>query len=248
MTEIIDKKGKTVQEKLSGIVIGGVNFSENDKILNIFTLEKGIISAKIKGVKKAGAKLKFASEPFCFAEYIFSVTGDKRTVIGASLIESFYPVRENIHKYFCAGTVLEFIKKFYQENMIDETGFLFVINALKEIAYGNNYLSALVKFLISALSNFGFKLSLDGCFGCEHDILGKVFFDYRRGAFFCEPCFDGTGREIHYITFDALRLAQNGKLEDDNEGTKKAIKLLDYYICNRAEESLNSLKELIKIF
>ena len=70
-----------MEEKYSGIVLGGVSFGENDKILNVFTLEKGVISAKIKGVKKAGAKLKFASEPFCFAEFVFSVKGDKRTVI-----------------------------------------------------------------------------------------------------------------------------------------------------------------------
>ena len=89
-----------MEEKESGIVLGAVNFSENDKILNVFTLGKGVVCAKIKGVKKAGAKLKFAAEPFCFAEYIFSRTADKRTVIGASLIDSFYPIRENIQKYF----------------------------------------------------------------------------------------------------------------------------------------------------
>ena len=66
-----------MEEKLSGIVVGGVNYGESDKILNIFTLEKGMVSAKIKGVKKAGAKLKFASEPFCFAEYVFSKSGDR---------------------------------------------------------------------------------------------------------------------------------------------------------------------------
>ena len=58
-----------MEEKLNGIVLSGVSFGENDKILNIFTLEKGTVSAIIKGVKKAGAKLKFASEPFCFAEF-----------------------------------------------------------------------------------------------------------------------------------------------------------------------------------
>ena len=237
-----------MEEKLSGIVLGGVNFSENDKILNIFTLEKGVISAKIKGVKKAGAKLKFASEPFCFAEFIFSKSGDKRTVIGASLIDSFYPVRENIEKYFCAGTVVEFIKKFYYESMVDEREFLLAVNALKKISYSENHLSSLVEFLIFALENFGFKLSLEGCFSCENVIQEKVFFDYRRGAFFCEKCFDEIGREIHHITLDALCLAQNGKLVDGHQGTKKAIKLLDYYITNKAEVNLNSLKEMVKIF
>ena len=142
-----------MEEKQNGIVLGGVNYSESDKILNIFTLEKGIIGAKIKGVKKAGAKLKFASEPFCFAEFIFSKNGEKRSVIGASLIDSFYPVRENIEKYFCAGTVVEFIKHFYKEEMVDEQEFFLAVNALKDIAYTQNHLSALVKFLIFALNS-----------------------------------------------------------------------------------------------
>ena len=148
-----------MEEKISGLVLGGVNFSENDKILNIFTLEKGVVSAKIKGVKKAGAKLKFASEPFCFAEFIFSKTADKRTVIGASLIDSFYPLREDIKKYFAGGAVLEFVKRFYKESMVDEIEFFLAVNALKEIAYGDNPLSALIKFFFIRIERIWFWAS-----------------------------------------------------------------------------------------
>ncbi len=237
-----------MEEKESGIVLGAINFSENDKILNVFTLGKGVVCAKIKGVKKAGAKLKFAAEPFCFAEYIFSKTADKRTVIGASLIDSFYPIRENIHKYFCAGTVVEFIRHFYKEEVVDEQEFLLTVNALKEIAYTENHLTALVKFLTLALENFGYKITLDGCFECQNDIDGRIFFDYRNGAFLCENCFNGEGREVSIVTFRAMQKAMQNQLFDSDEGAKKALKLLDYYITNRAEENLNSLKELTKIF
>jgi len=92
-----------MEEKSSGIVVSSVSYGENDKILNIFTLDKGMISARIKGVKKAGAKLKFASEPFCFSEYVFLKSGEKRTVISASLIDSFYPIRESVEKFYSAG-------------------------------------------------------------------------------------------------------------------------------------------------
>ena len=237
-----------MEEKESGVVLGAVNFSENDKILNIFTLSKGVVCARIKGVKKAGAKLKFAAEPFCFAEYVFSKNADKRTVIGATLIDSFYPIRENIHKYFSAGAVVEFIKHFYKEEVVDEQEFFLAINALKEIAYTENHLTALVKFLILALENFGYKITLEGCFNCEKDIDGRIFFDYRSGAFLCQDCFNGEGREVSIVTFKAMQKAIIGTLSDGDEGAKKALKLLDYYITNRAEESLNSLKELIKIF
>ena len=237
-----------MEEKMSGIVLGGISFGESDKILKIFTLEQGVISTRIKGVKKAGAKLKFASEPFCFAEFIFSKKGDMRTVIGASLIDSFYPIREDIIKYFCAGAVVEFVKKFYKEELTSPETFLTTISALKSIAYGDkNPKSTLVSFFLSAFKIAGFALNVKGCEKCDGDISSRVFFNYRSGAFYCEKCFDGTGREISCLTFEALRLAEQGNLTDEFEGTVKALKLIEYYLEMYANERLTSLTELIKI-
>ena len=236
-----------MEEKLSGIVLGGVNFGENDKILNVFTLEKGVVSAKIKGVKKAGAKLKFAAEPFCFAEFIFSVRANMRTVIGASLIDSFYPIREDIIKYFAAGTVLEFVRRFYKENITSPEGFISTVNVLKDIAYGDGSARRkLISYLIEELKDTGFQLDVKGCATCEKEIEGRVFFDYRSGSFYCEKCFDGVGREVSLDTLKTLQRAESG-LDSMDAFEVKALKLLSYYIENRAEESFNSLKELIKI-
>ena len=49
-------------------MLRAVDYGENDKILTLLSAEEGRITAGIKGVKKAGAKLKFAAQPFCFAE------------------------------------------------------------------------------------------------------------------------------------------------------------------------------------
>ena len=237
-----------MEEKYSGIVLGGVSFGESDKILNIFTLEKGVVSAKIKGVKKAGAKLKFAAQPFCFAEFLFSKTQDKRTVIGASLIDSFYPLRTDIKRYYAGATVLEFIKRFYRESTIDENEFFYCINALKNVSYGDNPLSSLVEFLVVSLQVSGYALSLPNCFGCGCEIDGRVFFDYRSGAFLCEECKTEGAREISPVTLTALIDAKEQKLTDENlDGVKKSLKLIEYYLANRAEEKLASLSELIKI-
>ena len=237
-----------MEEKLSGIVLGGISYGENDKILKIFTLEKGVVSAKIKGVKKAGAKLKFAAEPFCFAEFIFSVRNEMRTVIGASLIDSFYQVREDIIKYFAAGTVLEFVKRFYKENIASKKAFVNTANTLKDIAYADgNARNKLVRFLLKELDDIGYALSFNGCSGCGCEIQeGRVFFDYRSGAFFCEECFDGVGREVNFRTLKALKDAANG-IEGEVEDQTRALRLLAYYIQNRADEKFNSLDELIKI-
>lgn len=237
-----------MEEKTNGIVLGGVSFGENDKILNVFTLDKGVISAKIKGVKKANAKLKFAQEPFCFVEFVFTKTGNKRTVIGASLIDSFYPIRENIVKYYCAGVIVEFIRKFYREDILSPETFVSALSALKSIAYGDdNPLGVLIIFLVSALKLAGFSLNLNACEHCGKDIENRVFFDYRSGAFLCEECFDGTGREVTLLSYSTLKMADEGRINSDSEGLVKALRLIEYYLENRTDEKINSLKELLAI-
>ena len=56
--------------KIKGIVISSKDFKEYDKIITIYSLEKGIVYAKLTGVKKPKAKLKTVKEVFCFAEFI----------------------------------------------------------------------------------------------------------------------------------------------------------------------------------
>ena len=59
-----------MESKVNAITLRAIPFSENDAILTLFSLESGLITAKIKGVKKAGAKLKFIAQPFCFSEIV----------------------------------------------------------------------------------------------------------------------------------------------------------------------------------
>ncbi len=239
-----------MQEKFTGLVLGGINFGENDKILSIFTLEKGLISAKIKGVKKAGAKLKFASEPFCFAEFIITGANAKRVITGASLIESFYSIREDLHKFFCGSAVLEFNRKFLKEDITSKELFAVTIDALKEIAFSKeNPKKVLELFLLNALSIVGYGLTVKEC-NCnpnqKEQEINKVYFDYSSGSFYCEKCKPFGAREINFLTFKTL-LSLLAKGETSLEGIDMALRLLDFYIVNKCEVSIKSLKELISL-
>lgn len=236
-----------MEEKLSGIIVGGVNYGESDKILNIFTLEQGMVSAKIKGVKKAGAKLKFASEPFCFAEYVFSKTGDRRTVIGASLIDSFYPLREDVYKFYAGSVILEFIRKFQKENIVSKPLFNLMIEALKDITYGEtDYKYSLVKFLVNALEEIGYALDFSGCFECGCELKDRVFFDYNYGGFFCDECKTDKCREINYSTYKTiLKVVSHEHAEPEN--LVKCLRLINFYIENKPEEKIKTLTELLNL-
>ncbi|MDY6367130.1 MAG: DNA repair protein RecO [Clostridia bacterium] len=235
-----------MEEKLTGLVLSKTDYGENDRIIKIFTLEKGTVSATLKGVKKAGAKLKFASEPFCFAEFVFSERAGRRTVTGASLNDSFYPLRADVTRYFAAGAVLEFIRCFAKENITSPTIFFSAVNCLKEMAYGEvlpRY--ALARFLVGALKVSGYALNTDGCLACGKDLTGRVFFDPFSGGFTCENCFTGDGREINFATYSALKKLENGE-DLTEEETVFLLRLLDFYLKHKTEEKLLSLQELLK--
>ncbi len=235
-----------MEEKLNGILLYGVPYGENDKILSVFTLEKGIVSAKIKGVKKAGAKLKFAAEPFCFAEYMFSKSGAKRVVTGASLIDSFYPVRESLVKLYSASVCVEFVRAFFKEGIISKEMFLLLASALKDIAYADASAKlVLTRFLISALKIVGYGLNLNGCFVCQK-ITNRAFFNPETGSFYCENCFDGRGREIDVKTLTTLKDIENGKTFSEEECVRP-LKLLNYYLNFKSEEKISALKTLIEL-
>lgn len=236
-----------MEEKLTGLVIAKTDFGENDRIVKIFSLEKGTVSASLKGVKRAGAKLKFASEPFCFAEFTLSERAGRRTVTGASLNDSFYPVRENIKKFFAAGAVSEFIRKFAREEITSPKLFFAAIDGLKELAYGGNSPQyTLCRFLLTALEVSGYAVNTDGCCTCGKEIDGRIFFDPFSGGFLCGECFNGEGREINYATYSALKKIAAGETVTEEE-TIFALRLLDFYIKTKTEEKLNSMQELLKV-
>ena len=55
--------------KADALLLRAADYGESDKMVTLLTADRGKIGAALKGVKKAGAKLRFAAQPFCFAEY-----------------------------------------------------------------------------------------------------------------------------------------------------------------------------------
>ena len=236
-----------MEEKLNGIVLGAIDYSENDKILTVFTLEAGTITTRIKGVKKAGAKLKFASEPFCFAEFIINTSQNRRVVTGASLIDSFYPLRENLQAFYAGCVCLEFVKRFLKEAIISAQVFSLLVNTLKQLSYGDeNKKSVLVKFLIELLKYAGYGLDFSNCFSCEKEITGRTFFDKNTGSFYCEDCAIQGCREVKHQTLLALQSTTQDK-EVDDVNLLNALKLIHYYVSDKADGQFNSLSEFINL-
>ena len=79
-----------MEVKTEEIVLNAVDYKDNDKLLTLFSPTLGKITAGARGVKKPTAKLAFATQPFCFAEYVLAEKGGRYTVTSAYMHESFF--------------------------------------------------------------------------------------------------------------------------------------------------------------
>lgn len=244
--------------KVNALMIKSVDYADNDKILTLFSLEQGVISAKIRGVKKAGAKLKFAAEPFCFAEYVLT-EGSLKSVANASLNDSFYPIREDLFRYYAAGTAAEFVKKVCPEGILQETLFVNTVRLLKALGYTSvPAYGALLWYLLGGLKEIGYSLNAEGCAECGGPA-ERAFFDFSAGCAYCEECRKEGAVEISPITYALL--SEQAVCGDEPPSAEeiaaagyeirtylRALRLLNKYLTRVAGEELSALKEFVKLY
>ena len=234
---------------VNALMLRSVDYKENDKILTLLTAERGKISAGIKGVKKAAAKLKFAAQPFCFAEYVLADRGGKYTVINASECESFYDLRTDINKFYAASAVVEVANALTFEG--DECREIFTesVRTMSEICRGGES-GALIRFLLSALKLSGYGVSTEKCVQCGAELFfaDRLKFDMDAGSFTCGECGNGSGASR--VTYNVLRKAQGKTYENDfitADGEKRALRLLREYVSYKLNTAFKSLSEYIRL-
>ena len=143
-----------IDEKYKGIVIKLIDYLDADKLASVFTLEKGIILAKFTGVKKEKAKLKAVAQPFTFADFVFNLKGDKRTVTSADIIDSFPRVLSNFNKTICGYIILDMINTLILKEKAEKDIFLLTLSALKELETKDEFIVT-INYILKFISFSG---------------------------------------------------------------------------------------------
>ncbi len=229
--------------KVDALLLRAADYGENDKIVTLLTADRGKIGAALKGVKKAGAKLKFAAQPFCFAEYVLAERAGRYTVTSCSLHDGFYSLREDVGTFYAASCVAETCDGLMYEGIVNGEMLVIALRALEEMC-GGAAGPALVRFLLSAVSLAGYPVSLGACPVCGKELSGRLAFDMASGSFSCRGCTDGA--PASESTLFALRAAEAGG-QGDADGVRRALRLLGAYYAYQTERELKSLREYLAL-
>lgn len=89
--------GKTY--KTEAVVLRSIRFSEADRILHLYTAERGRIGAIAKGLRKTKSRFGARLEPLSHVELMLHEgSGELQTVTGVELLHSHHTVREDNYR------------------------------------------------------------------------------------------------------------------------------------------------------
>ena len=176
--------------RLKGIVIKADDYKDSDKIVTIFSAEKGLIRARARGVKKNKAKLAFAVQPFAFIEFMLTERDGFYTVINATSIDQFFSITSDFDNYIFMLACLEVVQKTVKENENQVDLFLLLLNSLKLVSYENvSSINVFIKFMIEAMGHLGFSFIFDRCACCDNKLNeNNVGFSYDYNGLLCPKC------------------------------------------------------------
>ena len=212
--------------KTKGIVIKSTDYKDSDKIVTIFSADFGIINARARGVKKAKAKLAFASQPFAFCEFMLIAKGGFYSIINASSIDQFFDLTTDFDNYIFSLAALEVCQKTIKENDDSQALFLLLLNSLKSICYGEvSSIVVFIKFMLEALKFLGFGVTLSSCACCDGDLQPKILaFSYDFNGMLCPKC--SNHNEFLQLTAGEYAILKN--IDNSSVDKLKTLKFLSH--------------------
>lgn len=172
--------------KIRGIVLNKTDYKDSDRILTLFSPEKGKITVSSKGVKKQNSKLRAGSELFAFGYYVLNETRGRFTVTGYDSVESFHELREDFDR-LAFGTLM---LKITEKSVFESDGEIFSLlirslDKLRNTKLSPTFVSAV--FLLKLCSLNGYEPFAEKCVLCGN-VEGLIYLSPSLGGFCCTDC------------------------------------------------------------
>jgi DNA repair protein RecO (recombination protein O) len=185
--------------KTEAVVLRSFRLGEADRVLHLYTADRGRVGAVAKGIRKTKSRFGARLEPLSHVELLLHQgSGELGTVTGASLIRSHHEVREEPYR-LAVGTIgAEAMLRLYTEQEANEraftalTRFLDALDELPSRAPAAPRLDALaLSFQLKLLWLSGYLPHLDSCVECGAEE-GLVGYLPTAGGAVCRGCGPGT--------------------------------------------------------
>ncbi|MFW6110124.1 MAG: DNA repair protein RecO [Patescibacteria group bacterium] len=195
--------------KFEGLVTKRTNYSETDRILTIFTRDKGMVSVLAKGVRKVDSRK--GGHVDLLSHTVVQLAEGKNLYIltEAELVDSFEGIKASLEKMGWGYYMAEFINEFVQEGQGSYSLFRILLMALGHLAEADLISSPSLThaFELKALSELGYAPEIRHCVNCGGALSwgGGNGFSPALGGVVCGKCREGDCIELSKESLELLR-------------------------------------------
>lgn len=169
------------------------DLSDADKIILMYSRDKGLIRGVAKGVKKPKSKLGGRMDSLIANTLMFAKGKSLDRICQAQSINTFNESRHDIDKLMCSSYISEVVSNFgVEEDPCSKEVYDLLYKALDKISRSKtkkDVLIAVIKFQLKMMLISGFSLELDSCLCCGERVLNEdMYFSQDMGGIICEEC------------------------------------------------------------
>ena len=174
---------------IKGLVLKTIQRTDSDRLIVLFTVERGKITVCAKGSRSSKSKILPCIEPFAYSEFVLYEKDGLFWIKEAALIENFYAIREDVTKLALASYICEVLDITVYENMQELELLRLGLNSLYAIATDLRPLKMVKSvFEMRASMLLGFAPNVSTCSVCHKSKAPEFFFSLHDGETVCSNC------------------------------------------------------------
>lgn len=239
--------------KTKGVILKEINIGEADKILTIFSRNKGKIAGSAKGARRPKSRLIAGAQLFCYSEFVLFKGKDMYSINSCDVIEPFYEIRNDLVKLTYAAHINEIVMDNVQEEQPSSKVLQLFLNSLYMLSKTDKSPEQITRvFEIRLMAILGYAPSVMGCLKCGKEDFKDFSFSFKHCGFLCKNCLEddkfalnlseGAARAINYIVYSNIKNVFN--FEVSNQILFELEKVSKRYLKDRLDRDYNKLNFL----
>src|SRR5438132_12827932 len=181
--------------KTEGVVLRSFRFGEADRVLHLYTLQRGRIGAVAKGIRKTKSRFGARLEPLSHVELMLHQgSGELQTVTGVDLIDSHHAAREEQYRLGVGLLGAEAMLRLFTEQEANArafqalTRFLDLLDELGPAATRPALGPLALSFQLKLLWLSGYVPHLTSCANCGVTTEPLIGYSAQAGGAVCREC------------------------------------------------------------
>jgi DNA repair protein RecO (recombination protein O) len=235
--------------RTEAVVLRRQDFGEADRLLTVYSLERGKLRLIAKGVRKPKSRKAGHLEPFTRVRLMNAQGRELDVVTQAEAIEMYPEIQQDLNVIGCASYIAELVDRFTVEREDNRRIFFVLTQALERLASGYRPATVRRVFELSLLETAGYRPELFHCLDCGAEIRPEAqFFSISGGGVVCTDCGGKTGG-LKPISLPALKVLRHFQRSTFSEVTGVEIRdevhreldqLAEGFVSHILERKLNS--------